>query len=78
MELYNLDVGVATHEMGHALGIDFHPDQDPEEHPEGVEACAPDAPSRPLMCSHVGPKLLDSDVSDACAVGACGGFTPEL
>lgn len=77
MELYNLDVDVATHEMGHALGIQFHLDEDPEEHPEGVEACAPDAAQRPLMCSHVGPKLTELDVGEACAAGACGGFTPE-
>jgi hypothetical protein len=77
MELYDLDVGVATHEMGHALGIEFHPDQDPEVHPEGAEACAPDAEGRPLMCSHVGAQLTASDLDDACAAGACRGFAPE-
>lgn len=77
MELYNLDVGIATHEMGHALGIKYHPDGDPVAEPEGVEACAPDAPGRPLMCSHVGAAIVSWDVSEACAAGACEHFTPE-
>lgn len=78
MELYSLDVDVAAHEMGHALGIQFHVDGDPAHDPEGAAACAPDADGRPLMCSHGGQKLTELDVGEACAVGACSGFTAEL
>lgn len=74
IELYSLDVAVATHEMGHALGIQFHPDQ----YPDGGEVCAPDAPNRPLMCSHVGTVIAQYELGEACAAGGCGHFTPEL
>lgn len=77
MELYSLDVGVATHEMGHALGIQFHPDQDLETYPDGAAVCAPGAAHRPLMCSHVGVTIAASDLDEACAAGACEHFTPE-
>jgi hypothetical protein len=66
---------MVLHEMGHALDIEWHPDQ---LGPEGVEACAADAENRPLMCSHVGKAIGSGDLSEACAVGDCGHFTPEL
>jgi hypothetical protein len=78
MELYSLDVDVAAHEMGHALGIHFHIDQDAELHPDGIADCAPDAAHRPLMCSSNGPSIAAVDLGEACAAGACEGFTPEL
>ena len=77
MELYNLDVDIATHEMGHALGIKFHPDQDTQNYPDGVADCGADVTSRPLMCSHVGAVISASDLDEACAAGPCERFTPE-
>lgn len=77
IELANLDSAAVAHEVGHALGIEFHPDGDPAADPEGVELCAPGAADRPLMCSHAGAQITALDVSDACAAGPCVGFRPE-
>jgi hypothetical protein len=78
MELYSLDVDAAAHEVGHALGIKFHPDQDTENYPDGVADCGPEVAHRPLMCSHVGAVITASDLGEACSAGACEQFTPEL
>jgi hypothetical protein len=78
MELYDLDVDVAAHEMGHALGIKFHIDADVESYPDGVADCGSDGAHRPLMCSSAGPAIVASDLDAACSAGACERFTPEL
>lgn len=75
IELNSIDPNMVTHEMGHALGIQFHPD-DPGE--LGAEECAQGAEGRPLMCSHVGARIGAEDLGEACAAGACPHFTPEL
>lgn len=77
MELNGLDPAMVMHEIGHALGIKYHPDADPEAEPEGVEACAPGAAHRPLMCSHIGQAIGAEDLAEACAAGECSHFTPE-
>lgn len=74
MELYSLDVDLATHEMGHALGIEFHLD---DETHDGDPACNPDLPVRPTMCSHVGNVIASADLDRACSSGECEHFTPE-
>jgi hypothetical protein len=74
IELNSLDSKMVLHELGHVLDIEFHPDQ---ESPEGVEACAPGAPNRPLMCSHIGEAITEGDLAAACAAGDCSHFNPE-
>ncbi len=74
MELNGLDLPMVTHEMGHALGIKFHPDA---LDAQGVEECLPGAEGRPLMCSHVGHEITAGDLTEACAAGPCSGFSPE-
>lgn len=74
MELNSLDAGMVMHEIGHALGIDFHPDA---LDAQGVADCAADASNRPLMCSHVGQAIAARDLTDACDSGDCTHFTPE-
>lgn len=78
MDLNSLDPAMVLHEMGHALGIKFHPDGDPVADPAGVEVCAPGAAGRPLMCSHIGRAIAADDLAEACAAGDCSHFTPEL
>jgi hypothetical protein len=78
MDLNCLDAGMVLHEVGHALGIKYHRDADAAADPAGVEACAPDAANRPLMCSHVGHEISADDLAEACAAGACDQFSPEL
>lgn len=75
VELNSLDPAMVAHELGHALGIEFHPD-DPGE--PGVADCAPGAPHRPLMCAHIGAELGEQDLSLACDAGPCSGFSPEI
>lgn len=74
MELYNLDVGAAAHEMGHAMGIKWHPE---DIDAQTAAACAVDAPNRPLMCAHMGASIGEWDVTEACVAGPCEGFSPE-
>lgn len=74
MELNSLEPAMVLHELGHALDIEWHPDQLGQD---GVEACAPDAPNRPLMCSHIGKAIGVEDLSAACAAGDCTHFNPE-
>jgi hypothetical protein len=74
MELHNLDVSMAMHEMGHAIGIGAasvvgHPIDDAE--------CLPDAPSRPLMCPVGGTLITEIDLTLACEVAECVHFAPE-
>jgi hypothetical protein len=73
MELYSLDLDVATHELGHALHIGY-PELDLMHLPEAD--CAGE--DRPLMCAHVGKAIGAADLDLACSVGACSHFTPEL
>jgi hypothetical protein len=75
MGLASLDIANAVHELGHALGIGVgfvtHPfESDP--------ACASDAPSRPIMCEVGGDTITELDLTEACSIGACVGFAPEL
>lgn len=78
MELYSLDVDVATHEVGHALGIDavgFVRHSLDER--DGCTA----ATMRPIMCSHSAPGvdvITSADLELACAAGDCAHFSPEL
>lgn len=74
IELNSLEPAMVLHEMGHALQIEFHPEQ---LGPEGALACAPGAPNRPLMCAHIGSAIGADDLGEACAAGACDHFTPE-
>lgn len=76
MELDALHVDVATHELGHALGIGHGFVSHPVEH-ESPEACEPDAVNRPLMCSHGGAVITEDDLSRACEGGDCTHFEPE-
>jgi hypothetical protein len=75
MDLASLDLANVVHELGHALGIGVgfvsHPfDSDP--------ACALDAPSRPVMCEVGGDTITELDLTEACDIGACVAFNPEL
>lgn len=73
VELYDLDIDVATHELGHALGIDavgfVRHSLDASGECEGEQ--------RPAMCAHVGHAITTADLELACAAGPCDGFTPE-
>jgi hypothetical protein len=74
MVLNGLDPAMVSHEMGHALGIKYHPDgMDEHTAPE----CESGAPGRPLMCSHTGEAISAEDLELACAEGGCSHFTPE-
>lgn len=72
MELYSLDLDVATHEIGHALHIGM-PELD-IVHIEGAECEGAD---RAMMCAHVGNAIGAHDLELACTVGACTHFSPE-
>jgi hypothetical protein len=72
VELYSLDLDVATHELGHALHIGM-PELDIVHLPEADCAGA----ERPLMCALVGHAISAPDLELACSVGDCLHFTPE-
>lgn len=73
MMLSSLDHDIATHEMGHALGI-YGIDGG---HATGPD-CADDSEARPVMCAYVHHTVLsDADLALACEAGACVGYSPE-
>jgi len=80
MELYNLDIAVAMHELGHALGIKYHHDElvTAADVENGAEPppCG-EVSTRATMCSHVGNLIRTEDLELACDAGACMHFTPE-
>lgn len=75
MELAALDLPEVIHEMGHALGIAVgrvHPFEETGE-------CDPEITERPNMCAiDAGALITEKDLTEACAVGACTHFTPEV
>jgi hypothetical protein len=73
MELDVLSLEMATHEMGHALGIG-RPELD-ISHIEGPE-CG-HVPERPTMCPAPGGVITAPDLELACSVGRCTHFEPE-
>ena len=77
VELYSLDVDVATHELGHVLGIEWA--SETSKHLDGAE-CDPSLPhaERALMCAHVGGAIDALSLALACTVGECVGFSPEM
>jgi hypothetical protein len=74
MELSSLDLNAATHEMGHALGVNVVVLDMP--HLDGPE-CDADAAHRPLMCEAVGDVITAQDLDMACSSTDCTHFTPE-
>jgi len=72
VELYSLDLDVATHELGHALHIGM-----PELDIVHIDDAECQGDDRPLMCAHVGHRITADDLELACSVGACSHFTPE-
>lgn len=74
VELYSLDVDVATHELGHVLGIEW---ATPESKHLGGPACDAGQHERPTMCAVVGGTITAADLDLACAVGDCTHFSPE-
>jgi hypothetical protein len=79
MDLASLDLANVMHELGHALGIGVGFVTHPFDHgTETVPECDLDAPSRPVMCEVGGDTITELDLTEACSVGACVGFAPEL
>lgn len=75
IELNSLSLDMVTHELGHALGVAEA--RFDETHVTGAE-CAADAPTRPVMCLHVGSAITEADLDLACEAGDCLYFNPEL
>ncbi len=75
MRLADMSLDNVTHEMGHALGIGA---ASFVSHPVAGEQCAAGAADRPVMCEVEGHTITAADLTEACAVGACVGFSPEL
>lgn len=77
MELDRLDLDVATHELGHALGIGGPGHY--IQHLDGAEpeACARPVAERPVMCAYVGAVLDEASLGLACDTGACTEYAPE-
>ena len=73
IELASLDVDNATHELGHALGIEWAT----EESAHLTDGCDVAQPERPLMCAHGGGTITEADLTLACDVGECVAFVPE-
>lgn len=73
IELADLTIDTAVHEMGHALGINVVA-LDGEDHVRGG-GC--EGNTRAVMCAHVGNAITVDDLDLACSVGACSHFTPE-
>lgn len=72
MHLSSLELDIATHELGHALGIYGF-----GEHVTGPD-CADESEARPVMCAIVHDSVLsEADLDLACGAGACTGFAPE-
>lgn len=77
VELYSLDVDVATHELGHVLGIEWATEM--SRHLDGAECDSTHAHTdRAMMCTHVGGAITAADLALACDVGECVTFSPEL
>jgi hypothetical protein len=72
IELADLTLDTATHELGHALGINLS-----VLDAEHVADCGDDQPARAVMCAHVGGAITDADLAMACEAGACVGYSPE-
>lgn len=72
IELNKLDVGIVTHELGHAMGADD------AEGALDVGECERTLPTRPVMCEHVGRTITADDLAQVCADGGCGAFNPEV
>jgi len=77
MELDRLDLDLATHELGHALGIGGPGHYIQHLDADEPEACALPAAERPVMCAHVGAVLDAATLGLACDTGTCTHFTPE-
>jgi hypothetical protein len=77
VELDRLDLDVATHELGHVLGIGGPGQYVRHLDEREPEACALPPEARPLMCSHAGALLDASSLELACDAGDCARFAPE-
>jgi hypothetical protein len=75
VELQSLDLDLATHELGHVLGINVVA-LDGADHIDAAE-CGAAQHARPLMCEVVGGTITATDLDLACSVGRCDWFTPE-